>query len=54
MNNIITMKNLMDVAALIAWVGVAAALVYGLEIAGLQLFLTRMGYYHSDTFVPPL
>ena len=42
--NIISMKTVLDVVALIAWVGVSSALVYGLELAGLERFLTRMGY----------
>ena len=45
------MKVVFDVLVLMAFVGFGAALVYGLEIAGLQRFLTRIGYQDADGVV---
>ena len=50
--NIISMKTVLDVVALIAWVGISTVRVYGLELAGLERFLTRIGY--RDHPVVPL
>jgi hypothetical protein len=47
--NFFTMKTLFDMVSLTGWVLVCAALMYGLEVAGLHRFLTTMNYRETAT-----
>jgi hypothetical protein len=43
------METLFDMVSLTGWVLVCSALMYGLEVAGLHHFLTRMNYRETAT-----
>ena len=46
--NFFSVKIIYDVLALTGWVLLCAAFVYGLELAGIQKFLDRLGYRNAD------
>jgi hypothetical protein len=51
--NILSMKTIFDVLALLVWVGISTGFVYGLELAGLERFLTKRGYRHHPVVPLP-
>jgi hypothetical protein len=46
--NFFSLKQMYDVLALVGWVLVSTAFVFGLELVGLQEFLTSIGYRDTD------
>jgi hypothetical protein len=46
--NFFSVKIIYDMLSLVGWVLISAAFVYGLELAGLQEFLTSIGHRDGD------